>query len=127
LDLRFGYLAIFIFNFKNVFFIFKSSRSNKNRESVGEYFLAGPSIHWIPVGASLFASNIGSGQFLGLSGSASASGVGVAGFEIIAPFMIILLSSSSSSSLFYLDGFFYLYTSSLPRIFQRIRTYVFNF
>ena len=48
-------------------------------------------MHWIPVGASLFASNIGSGQFLGLSGSASASGVGVAGFEISAPFMIILL------------------------------------
>jgi uncharacterized sodium:solute symporter family permease YidK len=80
-----------MFNFKTLFFIHKSSRSNENRESVGGYFLAGRSIHWIPVGASLFASNIGSGQFLGLSGSASASGVGVAGFEISAPFMIILL------------------------------------
>ncbi|CAF4073443.1 unnamed protein product, partial [Rotaria magnacalcarata] len=56
--------------------------SCKNRGSVGGYFLAGRSMHFIPVGASLFASNIGSGHFIGLSGSGASSGIGVAGFEI---------------------------------------------
>ena len=36
----------------------------------------------VQVGASLFASNIGSGHFIGLAGSGAASGVGVAVFEL---------------------------------------------
>lgn len=35
----------------------------------------------IQVGASLFASNIGSGHFVGLAGTGAASGLAVAGFE----------------------------------------------
>ncbi|TOF77123.1 hypothetical protein CGJ15_26860, partial [Vibrio parahaemolyticus] len=31
------------------------------RGSISSYFLASRNMHWIPVGASLFASNIGSG------------------------------------------------------------------
>ena len=38
-------------------------------------------ILFFQVGASLFASNIGSGHFIGIAGSAAASGIGVAGFE----------------------------------------------
>ena len=33
-------------------------------------------MHWIPVGASLFASNIGSGHFIGLAGSGASAGIG---------------------------------------------------
>lgn len=33
------------------------------------------------VGTSLFASNIGSGHFVGLAGTAAASGIAVGGFE----------------------------------------------
>ena len=33
------------------------------------------------VGASLFASNIGSEHFIGLAGTGAASGIGVAAFE----------------------------------------------
>ncbi len=33
------------------------------------------------VGASLFASNIGSGHFVGLAGTGAASGIAVGGFE----------------------------------------------
>ncbi|CAF3636975.1 unnamed protein product [Rotaria socialis] len=65
--------------------------SCKNRGSVGGYFLAGRSMHFIPVGASLFASNIGSGHFIGLSGSGASSGIGVAGFEIGAVYMLMIL------------------------------------
>ena len=34
------------------------------------------------MGASLFASNIGSGHFIGLAGTGAASGIGIAGFEL---------------------------------------------
>uniref|UniRef100_A0AAQ6A8A6 Sodium/glucose cotransporter 2 n=1 Tax=Amphiprion ocellaris TaxID=80972 RepID=A0AAQ6A8A6_AMPOC len=51
------------------------------RETVGGYFLAGRSMTWWPVGASLFASNIGSGHFVGLAGTGAASGIAVGGFE----------------------------------------------
>jgi len=36
----------------------------------------------IQVGASLFASNIGSGHFVGLAGSGASAGIGVAIFEL---------------------------------------------
>lgn len=40
-----------------------------------------PSFLAVQVGASLFASNIGSGHFVGLAGTGAASGLAVAGFE----------------------------------------------
>ncbi|XP_059351175.1 sodium/glucose cotransporter 4-like isoform X2 [Daphnia carinata] len=67
-----------------------SGRSNK-QDSISGYFLASRNMHWIPVGASLFASNIGSGHFVGLSGSGAASGIGNAAFELNAMFVLILL------------------------------------
>ncbi|XP_042218698.1 sodium/glucose cotransporter 1-like isoform X2 [Homarus americanus] len=48
-------------------------------------------MHWVPVGASLFASNIGSGHFIGLAGSGAAAGIGVAGFEQSAVYILMLL------------------------------------
>lgn len=39
--------------------------------------------YFFQVGASLFASNIGSGHFVGLAGTAAASGIAVGGFEWI--------------------------------------------
>ena len=45
------------------------------------YFLAGRYMFWLPVGFSLFASNIGSEHFIGLSGMAAATGIGVSSFE----------------------------------------------
>ena len=38
------------------------------------------------VGASLFASNIGSGHFIGLAGTGAASGIGIAAFELSVSF-----------------------------------------
>ncbi|GFU52894.1 hypothetical protein NPIL_363712 [Nephila pilipes] len=43
------------------------------------------------VGASLFASNIGSGHFIGLTGSGASSGIGIAGFELNAMFVVLIL------------------------------------
>uniref|UniRef100_A0A8C6M7X1 Sodium/glucose cotransporter 1 n=1 Tax=Nothobranchius furzeri TaxID=105023 RepID=A0A8C6M7X1_NOTFU len=48
-----------------------------NRSTVGGFFLAGRSMVWWPIGASLFASNIGSGHFVGIAGTAAAAGIPV--------------------------------------------------
>ncbi|GBM46918.1 Sodium/myo-inositol cotransporter [Araneus ventricosus] len=53
-----------------------------NRSTISGYFLAGRFMFWLPVGASLFASNIGSEHFIGLAGSGAASGIGVGAFEL---------------------------------------------
>ena len=55
------------------------------------YFLAGRNMHWLPVGASLFASNIGSEHFVGLSGSGASVGIGIVGFEYNAMFVLLVL------------------------------------
>uniref|UniRef100_A0A8D2PD18 Sodium/myo-inositol cotransporter 2 n=1 Tax=Zosterops lateralis melanops TaxID=1220523 RepID=A0A8D2PD18_ZOSLA len=51
------------------------------RSTVKGYFLAGGQMVWWPVGASLFASNVGSGHFIGLAGSGAASGIAATAYE----------------------------------------------
>ncbi|XP_064329901.1 sodium/glucose cotransporter 2-like isoform X2 [Phalacrocorax carbo] len=62
-----------------------------SRSSISGYFLAGRSMAWGPVGASLFASNIGSGHFVGLAGTGAAGGIAVGGFEWSGMFIVLLL------------------------------------
>lgn len=62
-----------------------------NRGTVSGYFLAGRYITWLPIGASLFASNIGSEHFIGLAGSGAASGIAVGAFELNACMLLQLL------------------------------------
>ncbi|XP_048716440.1 sodium/glucose cotransporter 4 isoform X4 [Caretta caretta] len=52
-----------------------------SRGTVGGYFLAGRSMTWLPIGASLMSSNVGSGLFIGLAGTGAAGGLAVGGFE----------------------------------------------
>ncbi|GIY46258.1 hypothetical protein CDAR_234731 [Caerostris darwini] len=59
-----------------------NSMCSTNRSTISGYFLAGRFMFWLPVGASLFASNIGSEHFIGLAGSGAASGIGVGAFEL---------------------------------------------
>uniref|UniRef100_UPI00398F1B94 sodium/glucose cotransporter 1 n=1 Tax=Pristiophorus japonicus TaxID=55135 RepID=UPI00398F1B94 len=62
-----------------------------NRGTVGGFFLAGRSMIWWPIGASLFASNIGSGHFVGLAGNGAAGGIATGGFEWNALVIVIIL------------------------------------
>ncbi|XP_047433170.1 sodium/myo-inositol cotransporter-like [Mugil cephalus] len=62
-----------------------------NRSTVSGYFLAGRSMNWATVGASLFVSNIGSEHFIGLAGSGAASGFSVAAWEFNALLLLQLL------------------------------------
>uniref|UniRef100_G3PYU9 Sodium/glucose cotransporter 1 n=1 Tax=Gasterosteus aculeatus aculeatus TaxID=481459 RepID=G3PYU9_GASAC len=62
-----------------------------NRSTVGGFFLAGRSMVWWPIGASLFASNIGSGHFVGIAGTAAAGGIAIGGMEWNALVVVIIL------------------------------------
>ncbi|XP_030598148.1 sodium/glucose cotransporter 1-like isoform X1 [Archocentrus centrarchus] len=62
-----------------------------NRSTVGGFFLAGRSMVWWPIGASLFASNIGSVHFVGIAGSAAATGIAIGGFEWNALIVVVIL------------------------------------
>ena len=66
-----------------------AARAEKQVSS--DYFLAGRDVGWLAVGASLFASNIGSEHLVGLAGTGAASGLAVGHFEWIACFMLLLL------------------------------------
>uniref|UniRef100_A0A3P9KUG8 Solute carrier family 5 member 9 n=1 Tax=Oryzias latipes TaxID=8090 RepID=A0A3P9KUG8_ORYLA len=62
-----------------------------NRTTVGGYFLAGRSMTWWPIGASLMSSNVGSGLFIGLAGTGAAGGIAVGGFEWNAAWVLVAL------------------------------------
>jgi SSS family solute:Na+ symporter len=63
------------------------SRKQKTSE---EYFLGGRNLGWFVIGASIFASNIGSEHLVGLSGSGATDGVALAHYELHAWCLLIL-------------------------------------
>ncbi|MEO1713038.1 MAG: sodium:solute symporter, partial [Bacteroidota bacterium] len=62
-------------------------------ESYGssDYFLGGKNVGWFVIGASLFASNIGSEHLVGLAGSGARGDMAAGQFEILAALILILL------------------------------------
>ena len=63
----------------------------RSRDTSTDYFLAGRNIGWFIVGASLFASNIGSEHLVGLAGTGAASGMAVGQFEVLASLILLVL------------------------------------
>uniref|UniRef100_A0A8C0HN03 Solute carrier family 5 member 9 n=1 Tax=Buteo japonicus TaxID=224669 RepID=A0A8C0HN03_9AVES len=72
------------------FLCFQSS-IRASRGTIGGYFLAGRSMTWWPIGASLMSSNVGSGLFIGLAGTGAAGGLAVGGFEWNATWALLAL------------------------------------
>ena len=64
--------------------------SSKQQNTSEDYFLAGRNIGWFAVGASLFASNIGSEHIVGLAGNGATSGMAMAHWELHAWVMVML-------------------------------------
>jgi solute:Na+ symporter, SSS family len=62
-----------------------------NRANPAEFFLAGRNAGWFVVGASIFASNIGSEHLVGLAGSGASGAFPAAQFELLAAFALLLL------------------------------------
>ena len=78
------FVAVFVIAF------FSGSKKSENGEAA-DYFLGGRNLGWFVIGASLFASNIGSEHLVGLAGQ-GASGDLVAGqFELLASLILIVL------------------------------------
>ena len=61
-------------------------------ENSKDYFLAGNSLTWWAVGASLIAANISAEQFIGMSGSAYASGIAIAAYELMAAATLLVVA-----------------------------------
>ncbi|GAB6395666.1 MAG: solute:sodium symporter family transporter [Bacteroidales bacterium] len=62
----------------------------QKQDSSGDYFLAGRNATWIAIGASIFASNIGSEHLIGLAGAGASSGMAMAHWEIQGWMILIL-------------------------------------
>ena len=62
----------------------------KSKDTADDYFLAGRNLGWWVVGASIFASNIGSEHIVGLAGSGAKDGVALAHYELHAWCLLIL-------------------------------------
>ena len=62
----------------------------KSKETAADYFLAGRNLGWWVVGASIFASNIGSEHVVGLAGSGTSDGVAMAHYELHAWCLLVL-------------------------------------
>lgn len=59
-------------------------------DNATDYFLAGRHLGWLIVGASIFASNIGSEHLVGLAGSGATDGVALAHYELHAWCLLVL-------------------------------------
>ena len=62
----------------------------KRQDTSTDYFLAGRHLGWFIVGASIFASNIGSEHLVGLAGSGATDGVAMAHYELHAWCLLVL-------------------------------------
>jgi len=68
------------------------SRTKKGEEKTAEdYFLAGKSLPWWAIGASLIAANISAEQFIGMSGSGFAIGLAIASYEWMAAITLLIV------------------------------------
>ena len=66
-------------------------RERLGGETSAGYFLAGRNVGWFVIGASLFASNIGSEHLVGLAGAGASSGVVLGQYEVQASLIMLLL------------------------------------
>src|SRR6478609_7393051 len=62
----------------------------KSKDESADYFLAGRNLSWWIIGASIFASNIGSEHIVGLAGSGAKDGVALAHYEFHAWCLLVL-------------------------------------
>ena len=63
---------------------------NQKQDTSEEYFLAGRNLGWFVIGASIFASNIGSEHIVGLAGTAANSGMVMGHYELHSWIILLL-------------------------------------
>jgi|TARA_B110000259_G_scaffold187239_1_gene240770 SSS family solute:Na+ symporter len=70
---------------------YKSKSKSGETKSSKDYFLAGKSLPWWAIGASLIAANISAEQFIGMSGSGFAIGLAIASYEFMAALTLLIV------------------------------------
>ena len=68
-----------------------SREETGHNKSAKDYFLAGNTLPWWAIGASLIAANISAEQIIGMSGSGYAMGLAIASYEWMAAITLILV------------------------------------
>jgi len=68
-----------------------SREKGDHEKDASDYFLAGKSLPWWAIGASLIAANISAEQIIGMSGSGYAIGLAIASYEWMAAITLILV------------------------------------
>ena len=79
-------IGVFCFALIGIVLWVVSQKSNNS----ADYFLGGKDATWIAIGASIFASNIGSEHLIGLAGAGASSGMAMAHWEIQGWMILIL-------------------------------------
>ena len=73
--------------------LFVSRQKKGETKSAEDYFLAGKSLPWWAIGASLIAANISAEQFIGMSGSGFALGLAIASYEWMAAMTLLVVGT----------------------------------
>ena len=73
------------------FGLWVSRNKNGKQRNASDYFLAGKSLPWWVIGASLISANISAEQFIGMSGSGFAIGIAIASYEWMAAITLIIV------------------------------------
>ena len=71
--------------------LFLGRNKKGQQKSANDYFLAGNSLTWWAVGASLIAANISAEQFIGMSGTSYADGIATAAYELMAAVTLVVI------------------------------------
>ena len=71
--------------------LFLSRNKDGKEKSANDYFLAGNTLTWWAVGASLIAANISAEQFIGMSGTGFADGIAIAAYEVMAAVTLVVI------------------------------------
>ncbi len=71
--------------------LFLSRNKDGKEKSANDYFLAGNTLTWWAVGASLIAANISAEQFIGMSGTGFRDGIAIAAYEVMAAITLVVI------------------------------------
>ena len=85
-------LIVYIVMLISLGFFLNYSRDNKTKvKSTSNYFLAGNTLTWWAVGASLIAANISTEQFIGMAGTGYSDGIAIAAYELMAAVTLVII------------------------------------
>lgn len=71
--------------------LFLGRTKKGQQKSANDYFLAGNTLTWWAVGASLIAANISAEQFIGMSGTSYRDGIATAAYELMAAVTLVVI------------------------------------